>query len=267
MRTDDMVRDALADLAPVAPADSTALAGMHRAIGRRRRRQQVTRVAAAVAVLAFAVGAGALVLRADSDPSNVSTEPDDGKPTTDTTGDPKPDLSGRITFGEVSFQLPDGWEAGRPTKMIDPETGAQGDRMCIAPAGNTGRQWDGCAGLLIHQGDFLPGREMQPYRPHDDWAWYHATDPPSCPTEGEPTAGEPFDQVSPPASTGQAPIDQGERAMGDRAAIYDRWGAVCQSGFGFQPQAWYQVESQVLVFDILNHPETEDFLASFEFED
>ena len=217
MNTDDMVREALADLAPDAPADSSALAGFHRAIHRRRRRQTVARVAAAVAVLAMAVGAGALLLHAEDDPADFGTDEhgQDGKPTTDSTGTPKPDLGGRITFGEVRFQLPPGWEAGTPTKETDPETGAEGETMCIAPAGNEGRQFDGCAGLILHRGDFLPGNEMRPYQPHDNWAWSHSTDPPSCPTLGEPTADQPFDQAMAPDGTGSG-ADRRRRAHGGK---------------------------------------------------
>jgi hypothetical protein len=263
MRTDDMVREALADLAPVAPADSSALAGMHRAIGRRRRRQQVARIAAAVTFVALAVGAGAVVLQAEGDPADVSTEPDDGKPTTDTTGEPKPDLSDRIDFGGVSFRLPAGWEASAPRKETDPLGDAQGETLCIAPVGNEGPQWEDCAGLLIHSGDFLPGNEMEPYQPHAPWAWYHATDVASCPAH--PDAVNPLDGVQAP--DGMDPIDQGTRPVGGRSAEYDRWSAQCElSGFRFEPQAWYVPESQLLVFDIFGHPETEDFLASFEFD-
>jgi hypothetical protein len=264
MRTDDMVREALADLAPVAPADSSALAGMHRAIGRRRRRQQVARIAAAVTFVALAVGAGAVMLRAEGDPADVSTQPDDGKPTTDTTGEPKPDLSDRIDFGGVSFQLPAGWEASVPRKETDPLGDAQGETMCVAPAGNEGPQWEDCAGLLIHSGDFLPGYEMQAYQPHIAGAWSHSTDPGQCPfTPGPPEAE--FDAVL----SGGDPIEQDDaRPVGDRTAVYDRWSAQCDlSGDAFEPQAWYLPDAQVLVFDMFSHPETEDFLASFEFDE
>src|SRR5262245_11959555 len=148
MRTDDLVREALADLAPTAPADNTALAGVHRAIGRRRRRQHVARAVAvaAVALVAVAIGTGALVLRAEDNNIDVGTGGDGQtttttEPTTETTA-PKPDLNGRITFGPVSFQLPEGWQAGTPQKITSPDSGAQGDVMCIAPTDDTGPKWD-----------------------------------------------------------------------------------------------------------------------------
>jgi hypothetical protein len=282
MRTDDMVRDALADLAPVAPADNTALAGMHRAIGRRRRRQQVARIAAAVAFVALAVGTTAVVLDAESDPSQISTDPDDTTtptttPTTPTTTATVPETTeggpaetDRITFGPVSFQLPEGWEIIErrdqgSTDLSTGEPGPTGETMCIAPVDDQGTQvglqWDGCSGLLIHQGDFLPGHEMDAYQQHDPWAWYHNTDAAPCPTD--PVGSEDYIQ----APDGMGPIDQGFRAVGDRTASYDRWRAVCpQSGFSFEPQAWFLPQSKVLIFDVFGHDETEAFLASFEFD-
>jgi hypothetical protein len=264
MRTDDMVREALADLAPVAPADNTALTGMHRAIGRRRRRQHVARAMAALAVLALAIGAGAVLLGAESNSPDISTQPDHGKPTTDTTGEPKPDQSGRIHFGGVSFVLPEGWEAGRPRKQTDPLSDAQGDTMCVAPTGNEGPTWDDCAGLLIHSGDFLPGQEMEAYQPHTAGAWSHSTDADQCPFVAGPPDGPAENWVQ----TGGEPIEEDEaRPVGDRTAIYDRWTADCQiTGDTFEPQAWYVPESRVLVFDIFSHDQTEAFLASFEFD-
>src|SRR5262245_44489257 len=114
MRTDDMVREALADLAPTAPADNTALAGVHRAIGRRRRRQHVARAVAAVFLAAAAVGVGAVVLRAEDNhvqtgSDGTSTTTPTTKPTTETTGTPKPGEGDRTQFGPVSFVLPAGW--------------------------------------------------------------------------------------------------------------------------------------------------------------
>ena len=264
MRTDDMVREALADLAPVAPADNTALAGMHRAIGRRRRRQHVARAMAAFAVLALAIGAGAVLLGAESNSPDISTQPDHGKPTTDSTGVPKPDENGRIDFGGVSFAVPLGWDVISRGKEPSPLTDAEGETMCIAPAGNEGPQWDGCAGLLIHTGDFLPGHEQLAYQPHTAWAWYHHTDVDPCPLTAGPPEAPPDDVRSP---NGTDPIESGTRPVGDRMAEYDRWRAECgTSGAIFEPEAWYLPESQVLVFDIFGHPETVDFLASFHFD-
>src|SRR5262245_12257554 len=122
MRTDDMVREALADLAPTAPADTTPLSGMHRAIRRRRRRQHVAPGPAAVTFGAIALGPTALVLNAEGDPSQVSTDPaDTTTPTTTpttTTPTPTPDTTTTTEgnqveptrFGPVTFQLPEGWD-------------------------------------------------------------------------------------------------------------------------------------------------------------
>lgn len=273
MRTDDMVREALADLAPTAPADNTALAGMHRAIGRRRRRQQVARIAAAVAFVALAVGTTAVVLDAESDPSQVSTDPDDTTTPTTTPSTPtttattpetteaRPAETDRITFGPVSFQLPEGWVEVYREPRSSPFAEGEGEAMCIAPAGNEGLRWEDCSGLLIQQGDFLQGNEQAPYEPHAPWAWYHATDAAPCPTG--PAGNQDYIQ----APDGMGPIDQGFRSVGDRTASYDRWRAVCpQSGFTFEPEAWFLPESRVVVFDVFGHDETEAFLASFEFD-
>jgi len=274
MRTDDMVREALADLAPTAPADNTALTGMHRAIGRRRRRQQVARIAAAVAFVALAVGTTAVVLDAESDPSQVSTDPDETTTptTTPTTPTTTPDTTEGnqvepTRFGPVTFQLPEGWEIidrydQGSTDLSTGEPGPTGETMCIAPAGNPGPQWDGCAGLLIHQGDFLPGNEMLPYEPHTAGAWSHSTDANPCPFTATPPQDTPGNYVV----TGLEPIDQGLRPVGDHMADYDRWPAECPSGETFEPQAWFLPQSKVLIFDVFGHDETEAFLASFEFD-
>lgn len=269
MRTDDMVREALADLAPVAPADSSALAGMHRAIGRRRRRQQVARIAAAVTFVALAVGAGAVMLRAEGDPADVSTDPDNTTPTTTpTTPDTTEGASARRTrFGPVTFQLPEGWEVVDQHPEQSPLGGPTGETMCIAPAGNPEPHWENCSGLLIHQGDFLPGNEWAPYQPDDYTAYSHSSDVPSCPTNPN-TSGENFDGVGSPDGDTGAPVARETRPVGDHTAEYSRWRATCQrSDFQFEPEAWYLPESKVLIFDIFGHPETEDFLASFEFDE
>jgi hypothetical protein len=265
MRTDDLVREALADLAPTAPADSSALAGVHRAIGRRRRRQHVARAVAAVALAAAAIGTGALVLRAEDDNVQVGNGGDGRPTTTETTTAPEPDASGRITFGPVTFQLPEGWHQIDHRNTRGEE--ASGESMCIGPLPNGYPRWDDCGGLLIYQGDFLPGNEGRPYERDSLWGWYHNTDVAQCPFSPGPLGGgAPDDGVQVPTE-GMAPIDSGTAAMGDRTAYYDQWSAVCESGQSFQPRAWYLPTSKVLILDVTGHPETEDFLASFEFDE
>jgi hypothetical protein len=265
MRTDDMVREALADLAPTAPADNTALSGVHRAIGRRRRRRHVAQAVAAVALVATAVGTGALLLRAED--SKVQTGNQGSTTTTPTPTTPdtaEGGSAGRISFGSVSFQLPEGWH------QIDHRfTGgeeAQGESMCIGPLPNEYPRWDDCGGLLIYQGDFIPGNEGQPYEPDSPWGWYHNTDVAQCPFSPAPLEGGTSDDVRIP-NEGMAPIDSGTRAVGDHTANYNRWNALCESGDSFQPQAWYLPQSKVLILDVTGHPETEDLLASFEFDE
>ena len=87
--TEDLVRNALADLAPVAPADSSAYAGVGRRITRRRRQRAATRLLAAVAAVALVValvGASPVGDRDDerlaSRPgrNTITTGPDAGQP-------------------------------------------------------------------------------------------------------------------------------------------------------------------------------------------
>ena len=86
--TEDLVRNALADLAPVAPADSSAYAGVGRRITRRRRQRAATRLAAVAAVALVAVAGASLVGDRDDEPSGfqtgegntITTGPDAGQP-------------------------------------------------------------------------------------------------------------------------------------------------------------------------------------------
>jgi hypothetical protein len=267
MRTDDKLREALADLAPVASADGSALAGVHRAIGRRRRRQHVARIAAAVVVLALAAGTTAVVLQAEDDPADYGT--DGSTPSTETTPTTPDTAEGgapaRRSLGPVSFELPEGWYV-----LDDRNTGneeASGRSMCIGPLPTSYPRWDECGGLLLYQGDFLPGNEGGLYEDHQPWAWYHNNDVAQCPFAPSEGVGDPSDQVV-PGPEGMEPIAQGFAPVGDKTAVYDQWKAYCeQSGESFEPRAWYLPESQVVVLDVTDHPETEEFLASFRFEE
>ena len=262
MRTDDMVREALADLAPTAPADNTALAGVHRAIGRRRRRQHVARAVAAVFLAAAAGGAGAVVLRAEDNKVQTGGQSTSTTtPSTETTETPKPGEGDRTQFGPVSFVLPAGWEATPSQKLTDPETGAQGDFICIAPTGDTDPVWDDCSGLAIYRGDYIPGEEMKPYQPDTVGAWSHGTDTNPCPFEpvGDGPDVDGVEVMGPV-------VESGLRPVGGHQANYNRWQANCQrSDHPFEPQAWFLPQSKILILDIFGHDETEDFLASFQF--
>jgi hypothetical protein len=246
---------------------------VHRAIGRRRRRQHVAQAVAAVALALAAVGTGALVLRAEDNkvrtgsegtsttvPTTTATTPTTTAttPTTTTGG-----AADRQNFGPVSFVLPDGWEIVDQRPERSPLDDRAGETMCIAPAGDPGPQWEGCGGLLIHQGGFLPGKEMNAYAKDTVGAWSHATDASQCPFEPGPPDGLENNYTE----TGGPVIDQGTRAVGEHTADYNRWQANCQlSDHPFEPQAWFLPQSKVLIFDVFGHDETEAFLASFQFD-
>jgi hypothetical protein len=231
---DDPVRDALAALAPLAPADDAAFAGVRRAVTRRRRRRNAGRIAAAVVAVGLIAGGGLAVTGGPGgDESGYVTEP----------------TGGRVAFADMSFELPEGWE------VVSED--AADEYMCIGPAGN-----GDCPGLELHHGDPLPGHEMDEYQDHGQWSWYHQTDVAQCPNRPQ-GPGEPLDAVEPNDEDGYDPIDTGERQVGGRTAVYDEWAARCdRSGFEFNPRAWHLAEDQILIVDVLGHPETEEILAS-----
>jgi hypothetical protein len=253
MTTDDRLRDALFDLAPIAPADETAFAGVQRAVTRRRRRRTAGMAAAAVLAVSLVAG-GALAAGQRDDEDDYVTRPPDRV---------ENELQ-RVPFADMTFELPDGWEV---ISTGDAEDGTD-EYMCIGPAGNPYPKYDDCAGLMLHHGDRLPGNEMDEYRDHAPWAWYHGTDVNPCPTgpySGDP--GEPFDGIQ-PGEAGYDPIETGERPVGDRTAVYDKWEARCElSGFTFTPRAWHLTESQIVIFDVLGQSETEAILASVRWDD
>jgi hypothetical protein len=261
--TDDRMRSELADLAPTAPADRRARSGIERAVSRRRRHREVRRIGAAAAVLVLVV-AGAAWLggwRGSAAPAGYTspTGPGSGVMTTgsDPTAPPKgigPRGPATVTFATLTFDLPAGWE-------LVSRTGD--DTMCVAPIGVTYPSW-GCTGLDLYHGD-LPGNETSAYEDHQPWAWYHATDVPSCPTETDPT-GPDWDQVRVPEGGTADPVDSGFRPVGDRTAVYDQWEAECsQSAFRFTPRAWHLPESDIVIFDDFAQPEAEAILATVRF--
>ena len=236
MTTDDLVRDALADLAPLAPADESAFAGVRRAVARRRRR----RTAGRLAVVALAVGlvaGGGVAVALRSDESRVTTRP--------------PTESRHVSFAGMSFELPDGWEVIRSGT----------DSMCVGPAGNPYPRYDDCSGLELHHGDPLPGFEMDEYRDHGPWGWYHQTDVSPCPNR-PPERGQPLDGIQ-PGPAGYDPIDSQEVDVGGRVAAYDVWQARCErSGVTFSPRAWHLAEQQLLIVDALGVEEADMIVDS-----
>jgi hypothetical protein len=157
----------------------------------------------------------------------------------------------RVSFGGLSFVLPAGWEVVR----------SETDSMCVGPAGNPYPQYDGCSGLQLHHGDPLPGFELDEYQDHGPWGWYHETDVSPCPDRPYDPA-QPLDGIQ-PTEAGYDPVETGERPVGGRTAVYDRWEARCElSGFAFSPRGWHVDDGQILIFDVLGQPETEQVLDS-----
>jgi hypothetical protein len=229
MTTDDLVRDALADLAPLAPADDAAFAGVRRALNRRRRRRTAGRIAAAVVAVGVIAGGGLAVNGLREDEGGLAT-----RPPTD-----------RVSLGDLSFELPEGWE------VIRSDT----DSMCVGPAGNPYPRYDDCSGLELYHGDPLPGYELDEYQDHGPWGWYHQTDVSPCPDRPQDPA-QPLDGIQ-PTDAGLDPVDSRDVTIGGRTAVYDQWEARCElSGFTFSPRAWHFGESQILVVDVVGREET-----------
>lgn len=244
--TEDLLREGLARLAPRAPADQAAYAGLGRAVTRRRRRRAAARVAAVTAVGLMSLGVASLVTRPTGEPG-YST---DGSTTT-TASDAG--AGPRTTFGPASFVLPDGW-------LVVSEDES---RMCVGPEGTADIPVD-CAGVALSLPP-LVGHEGGPYEDHGPWQFQTGTDPLTCP-DGPQADGE-FDAVV-PGEAGMEPVDQGTRKVGGRSATYDEWAAECDtSGFSFHPRAWHVFAPEMLIVDLLARPETEALLASFEFDE
>jgi hypothetical protein len=249
MSTEDTVRDALADLAPRVPAGDQALAGVRRAITRRRRRRAVARTGVAAVLLAAVATAGVVAVAGGNEPS----ETDMGTPTTTTTDTVAP--GGRLRFGPVSLDLPDGWVE----RFRVPGTGPDGtgESLCIAPAADEPPEGTDCAGLMLHRG-YLPGDETFSYE--EEPGWSQATDVERCPT------GDGVDDVVVTGPQGASRQEE-DRPVGDKDAEWTEWAAECSSGATFTPEAWLLPDVRVLVVEVLDRDETEGILASFEFTD
>jgi hypothetical protein len=262
---DDLLRERLARLAPSAPADSMAFEGIERRITHRRRRRAAARVAAVAAVALVAVGVGTLATGRDQR-SDVSTQPAE---TTTSEPDasaaaPTVGQTGRVTFGGASFEVPEGWEVTSYDDGVAEDVTMGPDRgyesLCI---GAPGDEQDSCGAIAMYHGDTLPGGEGQPYQDHGAWSWHQGNDVALCPLT--PSGGVDYVQ---PAGGDYAPIRSDAAApVGDRTAVYDEWAAVCDSGPTFNPRAWHLSDEQFLIVDVIGHPQTDDVLASFRFDD
>jgi hypothetical protein len=273
--TEELVRNALADLAPTAPADSTAYAGVGRRITRRRRQRAAARLVAVAAVVVVAV-TGASLAGGRDEPQGFSTDPGGDVTTEPDTGpDDGPATAPSVTtLGSASFTLPPGFEIARQDEawLEVPGPGSATiehpyTSLCLRRTADPGPL--GCT-LEVFHGD-VPGHEgFEAYDPEGDWSWYRATDVMPCPGGSGPGGTGPGgqDDIARPAGGRTTPVESGFRPVGSRTAAYSRWSVVCErSGFEFGPQAWFLPESQLLIIDVLGQPETEAILASFTFED
>ena len=210
--TEDLVRRALADLAPAAPADDSARAGLRRAIAHHHRRRRARIVAVAAVVALAAAGVGGLLSSTTGDPDmEVPAGPPAPEP-----GDRRP-----VTFAGLRLDLPAGWEAVDQT--VDPT--ATMHRLCLAPAGEPYPRWDDCSGLTLMAGE-LPGEDGWGTwdDAHPDWSF--ASDVQWCPATPQPAdLGGPDGQDW--AGSGD-PVTTGHRQVGDRTAFYAEWDATCQ---------------------------------------
>jgi hypothetical protein len=241
MTTDDVVRDALADLAPLAPADDAAYAGVRRAVTRRRRRRTTARIAAAVVAVALIAGGGLAVTGGVGDEEGrVATRP------------PRE----RVSFGEMSLELPASWEVIR----------SDAESMCIGPAGNPYPRYHDCSGLELYHGDPLPGFELDEYRDHGPWAWYPETDVSPCPDRAWDPA-EPLDGIQ-QTEAGYEPVDSQDVEVGGRPAAYDQWEARCElSDYRFSPRAWHLDDEQILIVDVVGRDEVDAIVDSIRWSD
>jgi hypothetical protein len=250
MTAEDMVRDALADLAPRVPAGDEALGGVRRAITRRRRRRTAVRAGVAAVLLVAVAAAGAVALSGgDSEqPSDMIDQP--------TTTPTSP--GGPMPFGPITLTLPEGWvvyDRG-PIGTED----VQGEAMCIEPADRPEPRFEDCAGLVMYHG-YLPGNENATYEEGLDWAWRRGTDTAACPV------GDVVDDQVVPGPSGTDPVQNELRRVGDRDANFARWEAVCEiSGYSFDPEAWHLPLTRVLIIEVLEVDETDEILASIEFD-
>jgi hypothetical protein len=197
--TEDLVRAGLHDLAPAAPADDAAYAGVRRAITRRRRQRAAARVTAVAALALVAVGTAALVLREDT--PGYST---DRGGTTETTA-PGTSTSTRPAASRSAPRpsMPADW-------VVVSNNGNDSASRPTAPGHVHVRRAPASRGELV-------GYEGGAYIEHGDWSWYTATDVMRCP-DGPGGPGEELDDVRAPGND-RAPIEQGRRPVGDRTAV------------------------------------------------
>jgi hypothetical protein len=277
--TEDLLRDVLDDLAPGAPADGRAYAGVGRAITRRRRRRAQVRMAAVAAVALAALGTAALVGRSHEQ-SGVATRPDvtttqdedrgpepgtrpDGEEDPTETPDDGPDTVEGTVSGigpAATFVLPAGWEVTEDEGSwgILPEQHPYTYFCLTRPeAAGTGE----CAVEIFHGEVPGEGNEV-PYDTEAGWSWHRGLDVVVCP------GGTDYNDIVEPVDGNYDPVQEGTRSIGGRNAIYSRWDVECSlSGRTFSPQGWYLADEQILILDVEGQPETEAILDSFSFDD
>ena len=266
--SEDMLRDVLDDLAPGAPADGSAYAGIGRAITRRRRRRAAARVAGVAALALAALGTAALVSNREPT-ARVDTEPDaDVAPGPDGATDPSPDPAddgGPTTqnLDGITFELPPGWTATEQQgAWLDVDANEEHPYTSLCLVGTAAPTVDGCT-LEVFHGDVPGDGGFEAYNPEGASSWWHATDVMVCPTG----SGNNNNDTVVAANGNQSPVVRTDE-VGGRDAIHSRWDVECSlSGFAFSPQGWYLPDEDLLILDILGQPETQAILDSFTFPD
>lgn len=268
-RTEDALRDTLSALAPAAPADDRAFTGVGRAITRRKRQRAAARLAAVAAVTLVAVAAARLVDDHEAGTADFTTGEGAADPTATTADEERDRAQVTEIIGTATFELPAGWVVISTEPAFWGGEAGDGERhpytvMCIGDPADPGPL--GCA-VEVYHGD-VPGFEGgQPYEPGGEWSWYHGTDVMDCPDGAGDSSGDGFDGVQ-PAGGDLRPSTSGLRLVGNHSANFDEWTVVCErSGFTFHPRAWHLPRPEILIVDVLEHEETEELLASFEFGD
>jgi hypothetical protein len=224
----------------------------------RTRRQ----VAAATIGTAAVVGAVVAALVAVSGPSDRhhTTPGGGGTPTPSASETPPASASpasnmqsrGPVLVGPVVVTVPEGWHA----------TEVRFDHACVEPVDARPGAF-GCAGLDVTWGwnGYLPGKAEVSFS-RTDPLWYHALDVQPCPKN--PGSGNDYNGIQDEGTLGS----EQTAAVGDRTAYTYQWtGAACQSGYTFNPRAWYLPTSQVVMFDYIGRDDIDPIVQDVRFDD
>ena len=182
-----------------------------------------------------------------------SSRPDvSADPVRTTPGQP----SGRVVAvgPDLVVTVPPAW---RVLRTPYPLPGVEPTSLCLVPPGSHLRS---CAGVSFAWGPDLPGpRGSGTYRPDQPRGWDDGTELALCPL------GDATDNHIEPGL--DRPTGSGPRAVGSHRAAWNEWHATCADGSTFDPRAWYLRRFDVLVKDLVGHPETAQVLASAGFRE